>query len=413
LLTTRRWQTDRQGWHAVCGDARQAPHCGPILIPLTRDRRLALGLPALLAVLLFARVLGGEYVYDDRVLLSENPRMQSLAAVGDAFAMPYWELADDQRDAAGFYRPVGATVLTASWAVSGGAPWFLHLVSLLLHAGCAAAVGALALAMGWRATTAAAAGALFAVHGAHVEAVAWVSAIPELLATLFSVLALRALVLRRIAWTATWLLLAMLSKEASFGVWLLCGGLVLLRGEVARVRAIATLAAPAAIVYLLRAQAFGDEAGWSWAAGFDRVTTHHGLSGLEQLTLSGSLLGRYLLYLVWPWPHRPFDPLRLDLAWNDAARLLPAGAVPVRGALPLPAVGGLLPARRGTAVQPALADHAAQYDPCPAAGAGARQYRLLARRHRPLAQRGGALRLGQAGLAREHDAARRVRPGDA
>ena len=311
-------------------------------MPMPRDRRLALGLPALLAALLFVRVLGAGFVYDDRPLLTENPRLQTLAAVGEAFTMPYWELVDDDRVEAGFYRPMGAAVLASSWVVSGGSAWFLHLVSLLLHAGCAAAVAGLALAMGWRPLTAGAAGVLFALHGAHVEAVAWISAIPELLATLFSVLALRAQVLRRPALTAGWLLLAMLSKEASFGVWLLCLGLALLRPAADRVRTLALLALPAAIVYLLRAQAFGDAAGWSWAAGFDRVTTHHGLTLPEQWTLSGSLLGRYLLYLVWPWPHRPFDPLRLDLAWNDAARLVPAVL-----SLLLGLAAGLLWLRRG------------------------------------------------------------------
>jgi tetratricopeptide (TPR) repeat protein len=306
---------------------------------MSAENRLALGLPALLAILLFVRVLAADFVYDDRPLISENPRMHSLSVVADSFAMPYWSLVDEQRNAAGFYRPVGATVLGLSWQVSGGNPWGFHLISLLLHAGCAAAVGALGLALGWRPGVAAAAGALFAVHGAHVEAVAWISAIPELLATLFSLLALRALVRERTVWTAAWLLLAMLSKEASFGVLVLALGITAMRRHW---KDLGVLALPALVVYLLRAAAFGDAEGWSWAAGLDRVTTHHGLSSADEIGLSLSLLGRYLGYLLWPWPHRPFDPLRLDVEWGDAVRLIPAV---IGSALALAA--GVLWLRRG------------------------------------------------------------------
>ena len=308
-------------------------------MPMSAENRLALGLPALLAFLLFVRVLGAEFVYDDRPLISENPRMQEISVVADAFSMPYWSLVDSQRNAAGFYRPIGATVLGLGWQATGGNAWGFHLISLLLHAGCAAAVGALGMALGWRPGVAAAAGALFAVHGSHVEAVAWISAIPELLATLFSLLALRALVQERTVWTAAWLLLAMLSKEASFGVWLLAVGVIAMRRHW---QGLGVLAAPALVVYLLRAAAFGDAEGWSWAAGLDRVTTHHGLSTADEIGLSLSLVGRYLGYLLWPWPHRPFDPLRLDVYWADAVRLIPA----VIGSV-LALAAGVLWLRRG------------------------------------------------------------------
>ncbi|MHC4838382.1 MAG: hypothetical protein ACYTF3_09410, partial [Planctomycetota bacterium] len=58
--------------------------------------------PALLAILLFLPSLRGDFVYDDRALLSLNPRMQQWEVVGDGFSTPFWQLVDPDRDASGF-----------------------------------------------------------------------------------------------------------------------------------------------------------------------------------------------------------------------------------------------------------------------------------------------------------------------
>ena len=277
---------------------------------MTSSRLYALLFPAILGCALFLSVLPGDFVYDDRSLLSLNPNFQEWSVVLKAFTTPYWELVDAERFSSGFYRPVGATVLGAGWQLGNGEPMFFHGISLLLHAACSMAVAALALSFGWRPLLAGGAGILFALSGVHAEPVAWISAIPDLLATLFCLLGLRALQQKRMLALGVFFLLAMLSKEAAFGAWALAVGVVALQRQW---KMLAPLGVAALAVYVLRCNAFD-----SAMAGFDRVNTHHGFDGFEQIVLSLSLIGDYLKFLFWPWPHAPFRPLRVDPAGADA-----------------------------------------------------------------------------------------------
>lgn len=288
-------------------------------------------IPAAAAFLVFLPMLGGGFVYDDHELITRNPRIADPALLADAFRLPYWEAISPERTAAGFYRPLGAWLLAGQWRLFGDAAAGYHLVSLLLHAACAAAVARLAIAAGMSTRLAALAGFFFALHGAHVEAVAWISSAPDLLAALFALAGLTALARGRALTAAVLLLLGMLTKEAAIGAWLLAAGWIALRPPpgVARARGWAVLAGAAAVLWALRAQAFD-----SALAGFDRRNTWHFLAPADEWVLSLSLLGRYLGWLLWPWPHTIFDPLRVDLDWRSPSRWIPAalGAAAALGA---------------------------------------------------------------------------------
>jgi tetratricopeptide (TPR) repeat protein len=288
---------------------------------MKNPRRIVLLAAAGLAALLFAPVLFYGFLYDDHELITRNPRIGDWSLLAEAFTKPFWEVISPLRTAAGFYRPLGAWLLAGCHHLFGDWAAGFHLVSLLLHAACAAAVARLALVLGLTLGAAAAAGILFAVHGAHVEAVAWISAGPDLLATLLAVLGLTAVVQHRLVAGSAWLLVAMLAKEAAIGAWLLALAWIVMWPVVgaSRWRRIAPLLGAGALLYLLRVNAFD-----SFAAGFDRRNTWHYFAPLDEVMLSLSLLGRYLWFLIWPWPHAPFQPLRVDQSWNSAATLVPA-----------------------------------------------------------------------------------------
>lgn len=288
---------------------------------MKNPRLVALLACATLAALLFAPILLAGFLYDDHELITRNPRIGDWSLLGEAFTKPFWEVISPLRTAAGFYRPLGAWLLAGCHHLFGDRAGGFHLVSLLLHAACAAAVARLAIALGLSLAASAVAGIFFAAHGAHVEAVAWISAGPDLLATLFALLGLTAVVRHRDRAGGGWLLAAMLAKEAAIGAWLLALAWVTLWPVVGdrRWRRLAPLLGAGAILYLLRVQAFD-----SFAAGFDRRNTWHYFAPLEELVLSLGLLGRYLWFLVWPWPHAPFQPLRVDQVWNSSAVLVPA-----------------------------------------------------------------------------------------
>jgi len=273
-------------------------------------RRLALWIPFLAALILFAPVLRGGFVYDDLLLLRDNPFIRSWSALWKGFALPFWEMVSQSRSEAGFYRPLVTGVFTLLQHAGGGDPLAFHAASWLLNAGCSLLVASLALRLGWRPWAALAAGLFFAAHGSHAEPVAWASSLPDLLAAFFSLLALRCAVSRKWLACALWLVPALLSKEVALGTWLLC--LILaLRGGPGRPARGALLLAPAALLYLLRTIAFS-----SPAAGFDLETTHFLLPLREEIGLSFHLIARYFGFLAWPWPHAPFRPLQLDVSYS-------------------------------------------------------------------------------------------------
>lgn len=289
-------------------------------------RALAFAAAALAAAALYWPVLHAGFVYDDLPLLRDNPFLRSWSGMWRAFGLPLWETVSPSRYAAGFYRPMGVAAFTALWHAGGGAPWPFHAASLALHALCSVLVVSLALRLGWRPLAAGFGGLLFAVHGAHAEPVAWASSLTYLLAASGALLALRALVARRFAACAVWLLLAALSHETALGAAALCF-LVALARDGRRCAGTWLLLLPVAAVYGLRAHAFRD-----WGAGltaesiFDFLDPAHAYDWLDRTGLALSLMARYAAFLIWPWPHAPFRPLRVDRQIADPALWAPAVA---------------------------------------------------------------------------------------
>ncbi len=124
-----------------------------------------------------------------------------------------------------YYRPLFNVVLTLNYQFFGLEVFGWHVVSLLLHLAATFWVYQLAKAWSLGRDLALAATLLFGVHPVHSEAVAWASALPDLLA---AVLVLPALVLyeqarrrpspHRLALASALALLAMGSKEIAVAV---------------------------------------------------------------------------------------------------------------------------------------------------------------------------------------------------
>jgi hypothetical protein len=146
--------------------------------PWTTPRRAAACL-LLLTALVYAGALGGGYILDDEMIYLDDPSMPRQT-IGSAFsgAVPkfLWHPAGYC-----YYRP--ATVLLHSWLARGfaGQPFWLHLFSLAAHAGAALAAFLL-VARFAEARVAWLAAALFVAHPLHVEAVAWMAGLPEVVA---------------------------------------------------------------------------------------------------------------------------------------------------------------------------------------------------------------------------------------
>ena len=157
-------------------------------MPQLTARRAAL-LVAIAACLVYAGAVGNGWALDDHPVIERNPAAHSVAAALDAAFSPYWP--PEGELSAGLYRPFTVFTYGVDWALSGGRPWWFHLVNVLLHA---AVSGLLVLvACRWLpAVGALVAGLVFALHPVHVEAVANVVGRAELLAAAGLLIALLA-----------------------------------------------------------------------------------------------------------------------------------------------------------------------------------------------------------------------------
>ena len=192
---------------------------------------------ATLAVTLYLNILPNTFMSDDWSQVVENSflrRSDGLQKIFTTHAHGYM----GPVAMSNFYRPLMHTAFYLMFRLSGLNPAGYHALSILLHTAICLLVYAVIARLSGRRLTAVAAALLFAAHPVHNEAVAWISAYPELLCTFFSLLAIW-LYLRaeqaqgraRLAFlllSGPALLLALLAKEIAVSVPLLLAAYELL-----------------------------------------------------------------------------------------------------------------------------------------------------------------------------------------
>ena len=138
----------------------------------TRNRHhLAAAFVALAALLLYARTVGYEYVWDDLTYLQGFSQYRGLAGVIRSFTEPFYLYPS-------YYRPLAmlSFVISAEPSVQHGINVLLHAVNTALVLYVARALMPREVAQSRAGTVAAALSALlFAVHPVAVESTAWVS----------------------------------------------------------------------------------------------------------------------------------------------------------------------------------------------------------------------------------------------
>jgi hypothetical protein len=189
---------------------------------------LALASLALITIAFFGWTAHAYFLADDFTLLAQAHYPLS------------WHGVFATRGGDGFFRPVGyvSYVISSKWAGEDPAAW--HWIGFLLHLANAVLLYALARLLGYSRFLAWFAATLFAVHGAHPEAVVWIAGRFDLLATFFVLIALLAFVQTRKSdrGQMAWLLVALLatiagllSKESAYSFPLLAALLVACAGR--------------------------------------------------------------------------------------------------------------------------------------------------------------------------------------
>lgn len=148
-------------------------------------RDIMLGLLAVIVatVVVHGQVAGFKFVnWDDDLHVVQNRAVIHPASVGpiDHLMTPYL----------GYPVPVTVGSYVADHFVAGLNPTWYHMINLMIHVIIGIILYILALNLGCRVWVAAGVALLFAVHPAACEPVSWVSGRKDLLAALFSVMAL-------------------------------------------------------------------------------------------------------------------------------------------------------------------------------------------------------------------------------
>ena len=185
----------------MAGPSAPAPRLRRALAAVEAHPRLAVALAAVLPYLL---TLGNAPVLDDGWAALDNPLVWSLRNTGRMFSELYGFAGNPS--VRGPYRPITTLSYALNYALHGRATPGFHAVNLALHAGASLLFLALARRLGRgvdperAGRLALVAALLFALHPAHVEAVATIFGRTEPLAACFTLGAL----LLALRWREAW-----------------------------------------------------------------------------------------------------------------------------------------------------------------------------------------------------------------
>jgi hypothetical protein len=167
---------------APSGHAYESPE-GVLSAP---GEQLALFLALVLTVTFVAYLdtLWFQFVHDDEYQILGNAFLRSWSYLPRYFTSDVW--AFRYPNAPGnFYRPLFLLWMRLNYVLFGLRPWGWHLTTLLAHLGATFFVYALVRTLLADGVAALFAALVFGLHPIHIEAVAWVSGVPEPLLALF------------------------------------------------------------------------------------------------------------------------------------------------------------------------------------------------------------------------------------
>ena len=176
-----------------------------------------------LTTLIYLRTVLFDYIYDDNILITLNPQMESWRLIPSFFTHSFWSYLEIPR-VVDYYRPLVMVVLAAVYHLLGPAPGWFHLVAAGLHILATYLVFRLTIETLGNQRVAAVAAGIFGLHPTKVQTAAWISGISDSLSAVFFLAAMIAYFSWRqqkrnkqaILWTSTlFLLLALFSKEAA------------------------------------------------------------------------------------------------------------------------------------------------------------------------------------------------------
>jgi protein O-mannosyl-transferase len=139
------------------------------------------------AIVLFAPTLSNGFVYDDLPQIIENPFVTNPHMWRQIFTGNVWSFSGEPTN---FYRPLQALIYWVLYRFAGANAAPFHLVSVLLFGAAACLVFGIGCRLLDDPGVAFLGSAIWLMHPAKVEAVTWISSLPDLGSAVFYLLAL-------------------------------------------------------------------------------------------------------------------------------------------------------------------------------------------------------------------------------
>jgi Tfp pilus assembly protein PilF len=143
---------------------------------------------AALAIIPHLGALSNPFAYDDWEIIPENPYMVHPHAIRQMFSSHVWGFIG-HGGLTNYYRPLQHLFNYAIFHLFGAHPAWFHFFNIVLHAGVSLAVMAVIFRLSSSRAAGIVAGLLFAVYPVHSEVIAWIACTPDLLSSLFGLLA--------------------------------------------------------------------------------------------------------------------------------------------------------------------------------------------------------------------------------
>lgn len=166
------------------------------------DKDLCTAVIIAISFSVYANTLLNGFVYDDNDQILNNRWITDFRYIPDIFFSSVWSFMEDRPPSVNYYRPVMNLIFNMEYHLFGLNPAWWHLVNIIIHTGNSILFFLITTLIipgsssrindnnNPRNISPFIAAVLFAVHPVNTEVTAWVSAVPELSFTLFSLSAI-------------------------------------------------------------------------------------------------------------------------------------------------------------------------------------------------------------------------------
>jgi len=175
-----------------------------------------------LCVFAFWNAMSGEFVYDDKYQILQNPLIQSPQLLWTGVTNDVWAFKGDGGGYSSYWRPAFVAWMAVNWQLAGPDPGVWHLFNIALHLLAVWLAYKTLIRLKIGAAIAAFATWLFAIHPTKSESVAWIAGSPDILMAIFFFLSVGVFAdylenkkTAKLLWTGFWFLMALFSKEAA------------------------------------------------------------------------------------------------------------------------------------------------------------------------------------------------------